>query len=305
MGIDRWLQAVRVPVLMGPTGVGKSRAAFEVARAMGGEVVVCDSRQVYTELDIASNKPSPRDMRQVRYHLVGVADPRVAFNVFQFVQLANAAIAAIAQDRRLPVVEGGSMLWADALLEGFSLGQVAPRPERRAELEGMPVDGLARLLRSLDPEAEVDERNPVRLVRAIEMLEVAGPPLARLRKRHPPPWRPIRIGLRAPLPVLDGRLAERAREQVARGLVEETRAALDSGVPADAPALTGIGYAEAVAHLRGEVSLEDLPEVMARANRRYARRQIRWLRRDPRIEWVDAESDPVPGILSLLKERLS
>jgi tRNA dimethylallyltransferase len=197
------------------------------------------------------------------------------------------------------------MLWADALMEGFSLGQVAPRPQRRAELGRMPVERLARLLRSLDPDAEVDERNPVRLVRAIEMLEVAGPPLARLRQRHPPPWKPVRIGLRAPLPVLDRRLAERSREQVARGLVEETRAALDSGVPADAPALTGIGYAEAVAHLRGDVSLDDLPDVMALANRRYARRQIRWLRRDPRIEWFDAESDPVPGILGFLKERLS
>jgi tRNA dimethylallyltransferase len=290
---------------LGPTGVGKSRAAFEVARAMAGEVVVCDSRQVYTELDIASNKPSPEEMREVRYHLVGVADPRAAFNVFQFVQLANAAIAGVARSGRLPVVEGGSMLWVDALLEGFSLGGVAPRPRRRAELERMPVDALARLLRSLDPEAEVDERNPVRVVRAIEMLEVAGPPLARLRQRRPPPWEPIRIGLRAPLTVLDRLLAERARQQVARGLVEETRTALDSGVPADAPALTGIGYAETVAHLRGEVSLKDLPEVMARANRRYARRQLRWLRRDPRIEWFDAEADPVPGILAFLKERLS
>jgi tRNA dimethylallyltransferase len=290
---------------MGPTGVGKSRAAFEVARAMAGEVVVCDSRQVYAELDIASNKPSPEEMRDVRYHLVGVADPRAAFNVFQFVQLANAAIAEVVGSGRLPVVEGGSMLWVDALLEGFSLGGVAPRPRRRAELEKMGVDGLARLLRSLDPEAEVDERNPVRLVRAIEMLEVAGPPLARLRQRRPPPWKPIRIGLRAPLPVLDRLLAERARQQVARGLVEETRTALDSGVPADAPALTGIGYGETVAHLRGLVSLEDLPEVMARANRRYARRQLRRLGRDPRIEWFDAESDPVPGILALLKERLS
>src|SRR5207237_1748627 len=86
---------------------------------------------------------------------------------------------------------------------------------------------------------------------------------------------------------------------------DETRSALSSGVPADAPALTGIGYAEAVAHLRGEVPLEDLPEVMARANRRYARRQLRWLRRDARIEWFDAESDPVPGILAYLQEKLN
>jgi tRNA dimethylallyltransferase len=168
----------------------------------------------------------------------------------------------------------------------------------------MPVEKLARLLHGLDPEARVDERNPVRLVRAIEMLEVAGPPLTRLRQRRPPPWDPIRIGLHAPLPFLDQLLAERARRQVERGLVEETRSALEAGVPPDAPALTGIGYAEAVAHLRGEVRWEDLAGVMARANRRYARRQLRWLRRDPRIPWFDAETDPVPGILAYLSELL-
>jgi len=284
--------------------VGKSRAAFEVARALGGEIVVCDSRQVYDRLDIASNKPSAEQMSQVRYHLVGIADPRTVFNVFEFVQAANDAIERISRAGRLPIVEGGSMLWADALMEGFSLGQVAPRPERRAQLERMPVESLAALLRRLDPDARIDERNRVRLVRAIEVLEVAGPPLSRLRQRRPPPWTAVRIGLRAPLPVLDRLLAERSLRQLERGLVEETRAALESGVPPDAPALTGIGYAEAAAHLRGEVSRDDLTEVMARANRRYARRQLRWLTRDPHIHWFDAELDPLPGILAYLSELL-
>src|SRR5207237_9755125 len=175
-------------------------------------------------LDIASNKPSPDQVREVAYHLVGIADPREAFNAFAFVQAANAAIRDVAKRGRLPVVEGGSMLWADALMDGFSLGQVAPRPERRAELARLPREELARLLRELDPEARVDERNPVRLVRAIETLAVSGPPLSRLRRRRPPPWKPVRVGLGAPLAVLDGLLAERCRQQVERGLLEETRA---------------------------------------------------------------------------------
>jgi tRNA dimethylallyltransferase len=274
-----------------------------VARALGGEIVVCDSRQVYDRLDIATNKPSPEDMREVRYHLVGIADPRTTYTVFEFVAAANAAITDVAGRGRLPVVEGGSMLWADALAEGFSLAGVPPRPERRAELERLPAAELAGLLRRLDPSAVVDERNPVRLVRAIEVLEVAGPPLARLRTRQPPSWNPVRIGLTAPLDVIDARLAERSRRQVERGLVEETRAARAAGVPADAPVLTGIGYAEALMHIRGEVSLEELPEVMARANRRYARRQLRWLRRNPAITWIDATDDPVPGILGLLRDQ--
>jgi tRNA dimethylallyltransferase len=293
----------KVPMILGPTGIGKSRAAFEIARALGGEIVVCDSRQVYDELDIATNKPSPEDLRAVPYHLVGVADPRTTYSAFEFVAAANAAIADIAARGRVPVVEGGSMLWADALADGFSLSGVPPRPGRRAELEALAVAELAGIVRRLDPDARLDERNPVRLVRAIEVLEVTGPPLADQRTRRPPDWTPVRIGLTAELDVIDARLAERSRRQVERGLIEETRRALDAGVPADAPVLTGIGYAEALMHISGEVTLEELPEVMARSNRRYARRQLRWLRRSAAITWFDASSDPVPSILDFLREQ--
>jgi tRNA dimethylallyltransferase len=296
---------LKVPVFLGPTGVGKSRAAFEVARALGGEIVVCDSRQVYDRLDIATNKPSPKEMAQVPYHLVGIADPSTTFNVFHFVRAAREAIAGIGERGRLPIVEGGSMLWADALMDGFSLAEVPPRPDRRAELEALPLQSLVGRLHELDSQATLDERNRARLVRAIEVLEVAGPPLARLRRRVPPPWTPLRIGLTAELATIDARLAARSRQQVERGVVAETRAALAGGVPADAPVLTGIGYAEAAAFLRGELTLEQLPEVMARSNRRYARRQLRWLRRDPRITWFDTEDDAVPSILGFLRERLN
>jgi tRNA dimethylallyltransferase len=296
---------LKVPAILGPTGVGKSRAAFEVARRLGGEIVVCDSRQVYDRLDIATNKPSREEMREVPYHLVGVADPSTTFNVFHFVQAAGAAVVDIAGRGRLPIVEGGSMLWADALLDGFSLAGVAPRPERRAELEALPLDRLAEQLHRLDPEARLDERNRARLVRAVEVLEVAGPPLSRLQRRVPPPWMPLRIGLTAELSVIDERLAARSRQQVERGVVAETEAALAGGVSPRAPVLSGIGYAEAVAFLHGEFELEQLPEIMARANRRYARRQLRWLRRDQRITWFDAAQDPVPSILEFLRERLN
>lgn len=293
----------RVVAVLGPTGIGKSDVAFAIAHALGGEIVVCDSRQVYDRLDIATNKPPPEHMEAVRYHLVGIADPAGTFNAFQFVRAAREAVDQISRRGRLPVVEGGTMLWADALLDGFTLAGVSPRPERRAELARLPAEELAAMLHRLDPSAHVDVHNPVRLVRAIEVLEVAGPPLDRLRRRRPPPWDVTRIGLVADLSVIDERLARRSRKQVERGLLEETRAALDAGVPPDAPVLTGIGYAEAVACLRGEVSREELPEVMARSNRRYARRQLRWLRRDKRIVWFDAGTDPVPAILEHLRGR--
>ena len=293
----------KVPIILGPTGIGKSRVAYEIATRRDGEIIVCDSRQVYERLDIATNKPSAETMRQVRYHLVGIADPATTYTVFEFVEAANAAVADIAARGRLPIVEGGSMLWADALADGFSLAGGPPQPERRAQLERLPLEALAELLHRLDPGAEVDMRNPVRLVRAIEVLEASGPPLARLRTRHPPPWTPVRIGLTAELATIDCRLAERSREQVTRGLIDETRAALASGVPAGAPVLTGIGYAEALAHIRGELPLARLADAMTRANRRYARRQLRWLRRNPNITWFDAADDPVPRILGFLQEQ--
>ncbi len=279
--------------------------AFEVARELGGEVVVADSRQVYRRLDIATNKPPPEWRERVPYHLLDLVDPESAFNVFQWLAAARAAIADIGGRGRLPVVEGGTMLYVDALCFGFTLAEVPPRPERRRELEALPSDELVGLLRRLDPEAGVDPRNHVRLVRAIEVLEAAGPPLARLQRRQPPAWEPVRIGLQAAPEVIARRLQERSREQVRRGLVEETRQALAAGVPAAAPVLTGIGYAEAVQHLRGELSQEQLPLRMAQANRRYARRQLSWWRRDQTISWFDAEPDPLPAILDRLRTELS
>src|SRR5262249_56788979 len=136
-----------------------------------------------------------------------------------------------------------------------------------------------------------------------ELVGAGAPPLSRLRTRRPPAWMPVRIGLTADLRTIDQRLTERSRDQVARGLIEETRAALAFGVPPDAPVLTGIGYAEAMMHINGEVALEELAGVMARSNWRYARRQLRWLRRNRAITWFDATADPVPRILEFLQEQ--
>jgi tRNA dimethylallyltransferase len=194
------------------------------------------------------------------------------------------------------------MLYVDALCEGFSLAGIPPNPGLRAELQKIDAAGLRDRMLALDPDPGVDDKNPVRMIRAIEILEAAGPPLRRLRTRTPPTWRPVRIGLTAALEVIDRRLGERSRRQVDRGLVAETRAALDSGVPASAAVLTGIGYAEALAHIRREVSFEELPELMARSNRRYARRQLRWWRGDKSVRWFAIEPDPLPAILSYVRE---
>ena len=291
----------RVIVIVGPTGIGKSQTAFDLALALGGEIVVADSRQVYQVLDIATNKPPPEHRERVRYHMIDFVDPASSFNAAEYVQGARAAIHDIVSRGRLPIVEGGTMLYVDALTEGFSLAGVPPDAALREHLSTLDLDSLRDRLLALDPEPGVDLANPVRMIRAIEVLEAVGPPLRRLRTRTPPPWQVWRIGLTAAMAVIDERLAARSRRQVERGLVQETRAALAAGVPSTAPVLTGIGYAEALAQIRGEVSLDELPNVMAASNRRYARRQLRWWRRDPRIRWFEIEPDPMPAILNYVE----
>jgi tRNA dimethylallyltransferase len=292
----------RVPVVVGPTGIGKSQLAFELALRLGGEIVVADSRQVYERLDIATNKPN-REMRgRVAYHMIDFVDPSLNFNAAQYVRGATTAIDEIAARGRVPIVEGGTMLYVDALSDGFTLTGIPPNQVLRSELEQLDIDALRARLLAIDPDPGVDLRNPVRVIRALEILDAAGPPLRRLRTRTPPHWQPIRIGLNASLDVIDSRLDQRSRRQVERGLVAETQQALDAGVPPTAPVLTGIGYAEALAHIRGELTLEELPVAMARSNRRYARRQLRWWRRDNRVRWFEIEPDPLPGILNYLNE---
>lgn len=296
----------RVPVVVGPTGIGKSQLAFDLARTLGGEVVVADSRQVYERLDIATNKPSAEQRRAVRYHMIDFVDPAASFNAAEYVAGARAALDDVFARGLVPVVEGGTMLYVDALCDGFTLTGIPPNPALRAELATLDLPSLRERVIALDPEPGIDLENPVRMVRAVEILEAAGPPLRRLRTRTPPPWTAVRIGLTATLDVIDRRLVARSRRQVERGLVEETRAALQAGVPESAAVLTGIGYAEALAHIRGELTAEQLPVEMARSNSRYARRQLRWWRRDPRVRWFDVgdgeASDLLPGILNYLDE---
>ena len=296
------LLSPRVPVIVGPTGIGKSELAFELAQRVDGEIVVADSRQVYERLDIATNKPAPEQRARVRYHMIDFVDPATTFNAADYAAGARAAIDDIVSRGKVPIVEGGTMLYVDALCDGFSLSGIPPNRELRSYLEKLDVGGLRERLVAMDPDPGVDLQNPVRMIRAIEILEAAGPPLRRLRTRTPPAWEARRIGLFASLEVVDARLDRRSSEQVARGLVAETQAALDAGVPPTAPVLTGIGYAEAVAYVRGELTLEELPMVMARSNRRYARRQLRWWRRDERVRWFEIEPDPLPGILRYLDE---
>ena len=147
---------MRVPVVVGPTGIGKSELAYRLALALEGEIVVADSKQVYRRLDIATNKPSLQHRDRVRYHMVDFIDPADGFNAAQYVQGARAAIAQITARGATAIVEGGTMLYVDALCDGFSLTGVPPNPKLRAELETLDVSALRERLLELDPDPGVE-----------------------------------------------------------------------------------------------------------------------------------------------------
>ena len=287
-------------VIVGPTAVGKSRLALELARRLDGEIVGADSRHVYRRMDIGSGKPTAEERRVVPHHLVDVVDIDESFTVADYQRLAYQAIDNILERGRLPFLVGGSGLHVAAVVCGLRPPQVPPNPALRAQLEAVAAsegtDALVRELEALDPEAvrTIDRRNPRRLIRAIEVSRLAGQPFSRLRRREPPPYDILQIGLTLDRAELYRRVDARVDNMMASGLVEEVESLVAAGYSFDLPAMSGIGYREVGAYLRGEVELVMALRRVKSATHRYARRQYAWFHLDdPDIHWFQTE--PWPG----------
>lgn len=262
------------------------------------EILVADSRQVYRGMDVGTAKVDAAAQRRVPHHLLNLVEPSEPFTVAQWADLARTLVPEITARDALPLVVGGTGLYVTALLDGFDFAGQPWSPEVRQrvtdelEVEGLGV--LAERLGRLDPAAaaRTDLRNPRRVQRALERAELIGHRSAATVRAAPYPGRVALLGLRRPLAVLDRRIGERAETMFRGGLLDETRALLERGLDPTSPALTGHGYAEAARHLAGEWSLQEAIEATARRIRRYARRQMSWFRRDPRIAWFDAADRP-------------
>jgi tRNA dimethylallyltransferase len=272
--------------VVGPTAAGKTRLGLDLAESHGGEIVSCDSLQVYRGLDIGSAKPTLAERRGVPHHLIDVAEPTDDFSAAQYARLARVAIADIAGRRRLPLVVGGTGLYLRALLHGLFEGPsrdtaLRHRLERLAERHG---DGLLhRLLRRVDPQAgaRVDPRDRVRVVRALEVFFLTGRPLSRHHESAPDPLRGFRVRLLVldPGPAgLRPAVVARTRRMFAEGLVEEVRGLLDHGLSGDLRPFRAIGYRQAVAVIEGRMTREAAEEDTITATLQYAKRQRTWFR---------------------------
>ncbi len=299
----------RLVAVVGPTGVGKSRLALRLAKALDGEIVSADSRQVYRYMDIGTAKPTPQEQASVPHHLINILEPDEDFSLAQYQQLAYKAIKDINERHRLALLVGGSGLYAWSVLEGWKIPAVAPDPELRRHLEDKAARGeeeeLYQELARLDPAAaqKIDPRNVRRTIRALEVHRNAQAPISQIQGKKAPPFQAVIIGLTAERPELYRRIDLRVDDMIKRGLVDEVKQLLDRGYDAGLPAMSGIGYKQITTFLSGELTLADAVQQTKFETHRLARHQYSWFRlKDVRIGWFDIQKDTEAKILARLKK---
>jgi tRNA dimethylallyltransferase len=282
-------------LLLGPTGSGKTALSLELARRFGGEIVSCDSVAVYRGMDLGTAKPTAEERERLPHHLIDVADPDQPFTAGEYSRQARTALREIAARGRLPIVTGGTGLYLRALTEGLFAG-----PERQQDLrlrlkrsrERHGEAWLHRLLVRLDPvsAARIHSNDAAKLIRAIEVCLTARKPLSEVMARDPlTGFRLLRIGLNPPRQALYDRLNRRCAEMFAAGIVEETRALLERYGPVKA--LDSLGYHQGLAVLAGTLSVEAAVAAAQQGNRNYAKRQMTWFRREPKVNWIAGFGD--------------
>ena len=278
-----------VIVLLGPTASGKTDLAIALAEALDLAVLNVDSRQLYRRMDVGTAKPSAAQRARVRHELLDLRDPDQPINLQEFRAIAEPLIEAELAGRGLALLAGGSGLYLKALCQGLEPPAVPPQPALRAQLAALGQPTCHQLLAAADPTAaaRIAPADAVRTQRALEVLYATGRPLSAQQGSSPPPWRVLELGLDPA--DLRRRIHQRTRALFAGGLLEETAALIDR-YGAALPLLDTMGYAEARAHLAGELELEAAIAAAEQRTRQFAKRQRTWFRRQHRPLWLSGTS---------------
>ena len=281
--------------VVGPTASGKTKLSIELAKQYNGEILSCDSMQIYRGMTIGTAKPTPEEMEGIPHHMIDILDPGEAFSVGRYVEMADPILQDILARGKTCIIVGGTGLYVDSLIAGRSF---APFPEtgKRQELEAMAeaqgIDAIIELLRSFDPDS-ADRLHPSdrrRIIRAAEVYLETGKTITQHNletQAIPPKYSPLWLGLdftdRAEL---YARIDKRVDLMMEQGLIKEIQGLLEGGTPPTATSLQAIGYKEPMAALRGEISMAEAVDKIKQESRRYAKRQLTWFRRNKQIHWI-------------------
>ncbi len=287
--------AEKILVITGPTATGKTRLSVELAKTLGGEIVSADSMQVYRGMDIGTAKVTRDEMQGVAHHMIDVAEPSEDYSVSRYVAEADAAVRDILARGRLPIIAGGTNLYIDSLIAGIGFAEraedAALRESLNARYDELGGEAMLEYLRGFDPEraSRLHPADKRRIVRAVEVYTLTGQTITQHdeeTKKRPKRYDAIKLALSfADRAALYGRINERVDKMVSDGLFDEVRSLLEGGLTPDCTAMQAIGYKEPAAYLRGEMSRDEAVELIKLSSRRYAKRQLTWLRRDDGVWW--------------------
>ena len=283
----------KILVILGPTAVGKSALALELASQLNGEIVNADSQQVYRFMDIGTGKPSTADRERVRHHLIDVVTPDQEFNAAMFRHLASEVIYQIDERKRNVIVCGGTGLYLKALTHGLFEGP-AQNPELRRslekEIEESGLNAIYRRLAEIDPTvtSTIHPNDRLRTIRALEVYQLTGKPISQWQSEHrfeEQPFVSLKVGLNRERAELYDRINQRSEDMVEAGFIEEVRGLAARGYSLDSKALRSVGYSQMAKVLRGTLTIDTALEEMKQETRHLAKRQLTWFRGDKEIRW--------------------
>lgn len=298
-------------LIVGPTAVGKTEIAIQLAERLNGEIVSADSRLFYRTMDIGTAKPSRDERSRVPHHLIDLANPDETLSLAIFQQKAREAIADIHTRNKLPFLVGGTGQYVRAVTQGWNPPEVKPNESLRVDLErekeAHGVSWLHEKLRALDPAAaeNIDPRNYRRTIRALEVIMTTGRKFSEQRGQNESPYQLIAIGLSRPRAELYQRVDVRIESMFANGFLEEVKALLAKGYSPALPTMSAIGYRECVQVIEGRITLEEAKQRIRRATRVFVRRQANWFKEsDPEIAWFRMEAGVVDSMEEFLRQTL-
>ena len=287
--------------VMGTNASGKSGLGIELAARYGGEVVSADSRQVFRGLDLGSGKITPEEAKGVPHHLIDVCEPGEFFSMADFQRLAYAAIDDILSRGKLPFLVGGTGLYVDAVIDGYELSEIEPDLELRAHLETFETPALYEMLKEKLPDTQIDPKNRNRVMRALERLAADD--------YHPgrrsPRYEVLKLGVTWPREILKQRIDERLERRLRQGMIEEVKGLMDAGVSTEFLTKLGLEYRYITEYLLGKWTYDQMLDELARAIKRFAKRQMTWFRKEENLHWLDMSADPIGQATALIDSFLS